>query len=94
MPSNYRRRNRRNPWVGVLVSIVGLFLGGYLGYFLSTQWPAYFGWAGTALEIGTEVPWQIASALVDASILLKVRFNLFSVLGLVLFYLIYRLVRR
>ena len=93
MPGNYRRRNERRIWVAVLICALGMFLGGLLAHFLGQNFET-IRWASIALEIGTENPWQIASPLIDASILLRVRFNIGSLLGLIIGLLIYRMGRR
>jgi len=93
VPGNYRRRNERRIWVAVLICALGMFLGGLLAHFLGQNFET-IRWASIALEIGTENPWQIASPLIDASILLRVRFNIGSLLGLIIGLLIYRMGRR
>ncbi|MCL2547926.1 MAG: hypothetical protein FWE76_02030 [Symbiobacteriaceae bacterium] len=88
----YRRKNRNSIWLLLLLCIIGLELGGYLGLYLSGIEQLH--WAGIALEVGTESPWVIVTPLHEASILLKTRFNLGSLLGLFLGLAVYSYWRR
>jgi len=88
----YRRKSRSSIWFLILICIIGLELGGYLGLYLS-QWEQ-LRWAGIALEVGTESPWVIITPLHEASILLKTRFNLGSLLGLSLGVVLYNMWRK
>ncbi|MCL2498296.1 MAG: hypothetical protein FWF06_06775 [Symbiobacteriaceae bacterium] len=93
--NTYRRKKKTtsvNIWIAVLICLVCIELGGYLGIYLS-RWEQ-LKWSGVALEIGTENPWYLNTALHDISILFRVRFNTGSLLGLCLGLGIYGMLRR
>ena len=90
--ASFRRRRRTSVWLIILICLISLELGGYLGIYLS-QWQQ-FKWAAVALEIGNERPWVLATPLHDASILIKTRLNAGSAIGLCLGLGIYGLLRR
>ncbi|MGE5654736.1 MAG: DUF4321 domain-containing protein [Bacillota bacterium] len=82
------RRGRRQSsyWGWILVVLLGLFVGSWLGSYLSRWLP----FLTTSIEIGNTAPLIINSSVLDLTFKLLVRFNLGSLVGLLLAVLIYR----
>ncbi len=85
------RRGRRQSsfWGWVLVIFIGLFAGSWLGSYLSRWLP----FLSTGIEIGNTTPLVISSSIIDLTFKLLLRFNLGSLIGLLLAVLIFRRLR-
>ncbi len=82
------RRGRRQGsiWGWILVILLGLFVGSWLGSYLSRWLP----FLTTSIEIGNTSPLVIHSSVIDLTFKMLLRFNLGSLVGLLLAVLIYR----
>ncbi|MCE5197100.1 MAG: hypothetical protein LLG09_08255 [Negativicutes bacterium] len=83
----FRSKRRISRWWLVLAIFLGLLIGGLLGDFIGNWLPL----ARLGLEIGNVEPFILTSALLDLSLQFMIRFNLGSLIGLLISILIFRL---
>lgn len=83
----FRSKRKISRWWLVLAIFLGLLIGGLLGDLIGNWLPL----ARLGLEIGNVVPFILHSAVFDLSLQCMVRFNLGSLIGLLVAILVFRL---
>ena len=82
----FRNKRRISRWWLVLAIILGTLIGGLLGDWLGNWLPL----ARMGIEIGNAAPFVIDTSLLTMSLQILVRYNLGSLLGLLIGIIVFR----
>jgi uncharacterized membrane protein YfcA len=82
----FRNKKRLSRWWLVLAIVLGTFIGGMLGDWLGNWLPL----ARMGIEIGNAAPFTLDTNLLTMSLQILARFNLGSLLGLLIGILVFR----
>ncbi len=84
------RGRERNPWIFLLLLLVGVVIGGFLGEFFKQLGIFEFLNYGATFGVSPATPFILDLGILQLSFALLVNINIFSIIGIVLAVIVFR----
>ncbi len=76
-------RRQKNPWIFLLLLLVGIVIGGFLGEMLLEFGPLKFLDHGESFGIALNRPFVLDLSIIQLSFALMININIFSIIGII-----------